>query len=268
MKVISKIIVVTGAGSGIGRELSLLLLSKGAKVAGIDLNAAGLAETARLAAERASAFEPIVANIAERQAVERLPERVCTRFGAVDGVINNAGIIQPFVRVKDLDYSTIERVLNVNLLGTLYVVKTFLPHLLQRPQAHIVNLSSLGGFIPVPGQTVYCAAKAGVKLLSEGLASELIDTSVRVTVVFPGAIATNITANSGVTAPAVRSEPKGSMKPLPPSRAAEIIVRAIERDAHYVFVGRDSAIMNIFQRLNPSFAARMIANKMKGMLPN
>jgi NADP-dependent 3-hydroxy acid dehydrogenase YdfG len=268
MKVRAKTIVVTGAGSGIGRELSLLLLSKGAKVAGIDLNAAGLAETGRLAAERAPAFEPIVTNIAERQAVERLPERVCARFGAVDGVINNAGIIQPFVRVKDLDYSTIERVLGVNLLGTLYVVKTFLPHLLQRPQAHIVNLSSMGGFVPVPGQTIYCAAKAGVKLLSEGLASELIDTSVRVTVVFPGAIATNITANSGVSAPTARSDPKGSMKPLPSSRAAEIIVRAIERDAPYAFVGRDSAVMNMMQRLNPAFAARMIANKMKGMLPN
>ncbi len=268
MKVNSKIIVVTGAGSGIGRELSLLLLSKGAKVAGVDLNAAGLAETARLAAERASEFEAIVANIAERQAVERLPERVCARFGAVDGVINNAGIIQPFVRVKDLDYSTIERVLNVNLLGTLYVVKTFLPHLLQRPQAHIVNLSSMGGFVPVPGQTIYCAAKAGVRLLTEGLAAELIDTNVRVTVVFPGAIATNITTNSGVSTPSRQAEQKGSMKPMPARKAAEVVVRGMERDADHVFVGRDSAVMSIFHRLSPSFAARMIANKMKGMLPN
>jgi NAD(P)-dependent dehydrogenase (short-subunit alcohol dehydrogenase family) len=139
MRVGGKIIVITGAGSGIGRELALLLLSKGARVAGIDLNAAALAETARLAANNAPGFEPIVANIADRHAVEQLPEQVCARFGTVDGVINNAGIIQPFVKVNALDYPTIERVLNVNLLGTLYVAKTFLPYLLKRPEAHIVN---------------------------------------------------------------------------------------------------------------------------------
>src|SRR5579863_936982 len=268
MKVDGKIIVVTGAGSGIGRELSLLLLTKGAKVAGIDLNAAGLNETARLAAENASAFAPLVANIADRQAVERLPELVTARFGAVDGVINNAGIIQPFIRVNDLDYPTIERVLNVNLLGTLYVAKAFLPCLLKRPQAHLVNLSSMGGFIPVPGQTIYCAEKAGVRLLTEGLAAELIDTNVKVTVVFPGAIATNITANSGVSAPARQPDQKGSMKPMPARKAAEIIVHAMECDAQRVFVGRDSAVMNILHRLNPSFASRMIANKMKSALPS
>ena len=268
MKVDGKIIVVTGAGSGIGRELSLLLLTRGAKVAGIDLNAAGLNETARVAAENASAFAPLVANIADRKAVERLPGLVTARFGAVDGVINNAGIIQPFVRVNDLDYPMIERVLNVNLLGTLYIAKAFLPCLLKRPQAHLVNLSSMGGFVPVPGQTIYCAAKAGVRLLTEGLAAELIDTNVKVTVVFPGAIATNITANSGVSTPARQPNQKGSMKPMPARKAAEIIVRAMERDAHHVFVGQDSAVMNILHRLNPSFAARMIANKMKSALPS
>ena len=266
MKVDGKVIVVTGAASGIGRELALLLLSKGARVAGIDLNAAALAETARLAVDHAADFEPIEANIADRQVVERLPEQVHARFGTTDGVINNAGIIQPFLKVSGLDYSAIERVLNVNLLGTLYVTKTFLPTLLERPEAHIVNLSSMGGFVPVPGQTIYCAAKAGVKLLSEGLASELIQTNVRVTVVFPGAIATNITENSGVRPPSAGTQHSGAIRPLPPRSAAEIIVRAMERNAHHVFVGRDCAFMNILHRLSPTFAARMIANKMKGLV--
>jgi NADP-dependent 3-hydroxy acid dehydrogenase YdfG len=268
MKIDGKVIVVTGAGSGIGRELALLLLSRGARVAGIDLNAASLAETARLAADYPAGFEPIEANVADRQAVERLPEKVFARFGTVDGVINNAGIIQPFVTVNALDYSAIERVLNVNLMGTLYVTKTFLPTLLQRPEGHIVNLSSMGGFVPVPGQTIYCAAKAGVKLFTEGLASELIHTNVRVTVVFPGAIATNITQNSGVRPASAGSQNRGSMKPLSPCAAAKIIVRAIERNDHHVYVGRDSAFMNILHRLSPSFAARMIADKMKGLLPS
>src|ERR1700690_2940152 len=118
MKVDGKVIVVTGSGSGIGRELTLLLLSRGARVAGIDLNSASLAETASLASLHPDGFEPIEANIADRQVVERLPEKVLARFGAVYGVINNAGIIQPFVTVRALDYALIERVLNVNLMGT------------------------------------------------------------------------------------------------------------------------------------------------------
>lgn len=268
MKAAGKIIIVTGAGSGIGRELTLLLLSKGSKIAGIDLNGAALAETARLAGNDASGFESIVASVADKRAVERLPEQVCSRFGTVDGVINNAGIIQPFVGINALDYPTIERVLNVNLLGTLYVTKTFLPYLLKRPEAHIVNLSSMGGFVPVPGQTIYCAAKAGVRLLSEGLASELIDTNVRMTVVFPGAIATNITANSGATSPSGGAQPNRAVKPLPARNAAEIIVRAMERNAHHVFVGRDSVLMNLLHRLNPRFAARTIAKQMKGLIQN
>jgi short-subunit dehydrogenase len=126
----------------------------------------------------------------------------------------------------------------------------------------------MGGFVPVPGQTIYCAAKAAVRLLTEGLASELIDTKVHVTVVFPGAIATNITTNSGVSSPSTSTHRKGTMKPLPARAAAEIIVAGMERNAQHVFVGRDSALMNKLHRLNPIFAARTIANKMKAVLPN
>jgi short-subunit dehydrogenase len=185
----------------------------------------------------------------------------------IDGVINNARIIQPFCRLNDLEYSTIERVLNVNLYGTLFVTKAFLPHLLDRPEAHIANVSSMGGFVPVPGQTMYCAAKAAVKLMSEGLASELRDTQVRVTVVFPGSVATNIRAGSGVSSPNAPAG-SGAMRAMPPSKAARIIVNGIERNAYHVFVGTDAAWMDKICRINPAYAARAIANKMRALLPS
>ena len=267
MRVNDKVILVTGAGSGIGRELALLLLSKGARVAGVDINAETLEQTSALACQRSIDFQPVKVDVTDRVAVERLPEQVNTGLGPVDAIINNAGIIQPFAKIKDLDYPTIERVLSVNLLGALYVIKAFLPHLLARPEAHVVTLSSMGGFVPVPGQTIYCAAKAGVKLMSEGLASELIGTNVHVTVVFPGAIATNISENSGVAAPPVDSAQAGKMRPMAATKAAEIIIRAMERNAREEFVGRDSAFMNRLYRLNPGFAARTIANRMRSLLP-
>jgi NADP-dependent 3-hydroxy acid dehydrogenase YdfG len=263
LKVQNKVIVVTGAGSGIGRELALHLLSKGASIAGVDVNPAALEETASLGGQLSGNLENFVVNVADRPAVEALPTDIIARFGRVDCIINNAGIIQPFTKLNDLDYSSIERVFNVNLLGTLFMIKAFLPHLLQRPEAHIVNLSSMGGFVPVPGQTIYCAAKAAVKLMSEGLASELPGTSVRVTVVFPGAVATNIRGNSGVQTPS-KGESSGSAKALSPTKAAMIIVRGMERNAHRVFVGKDAVLMDKLHRLSPGFAARAIAKKMSG----
>ncbi len=254
---------MTGAGSGIGRELTLLLLSKGAKVAGVDLNPAALDQTSSLAGPLGAHFQKLVVNVADRPAVEALPAKIIAQFGAVDCIVNNAGIIQPFTMLNNLDYPVIERVFNVNLFGTLYMTKSFLPHLLQRPEAHIVNLSSMGGFLPVPGQTIYCAAKAAVKLMSEGLASELLGTNVHVTVVFPGAVATNIRGNSGLEA---ARESSGKTKALSPAKAAQIIVRGIERNAPAVFVGKDSMLMDKLHRLSPNLAARAIAKKMSGLL--
>jgi NAD(P)-dependent dehydrogenase (short-subunit alcohol dehydrogenase family) len=266
MKINGKVFLLTGAGGGIGRAMALLLLAKGARVAGADVNASALSQTKELAGSLQENFFDIRADITDRATVEKLPEQVRGRFGAIDGVINNAGIIQPFVRLNDLDYAAIERVLDVNLFGTLYIVKVFLPYLLQRQEAHIVNVSSMGGFVPVPGQTMYCAAKASVKLLSEGLASELMDTNVRVTVVFPGAIATDIKSNSGVQSPERPSKPSGAIKPLDPKRAADIIVRGVERNCSRIFVGFDSKLMDKLYRLSPRLASSAIARSMSGLL--
>jgi NADP-dependent 3-hydroxy acid dehydrogenase YdfG len=282
MKVQNKVLVITGSGNGMGREVALNLLSKGASVAAVDINESALQETIGLAGNKKDKLSTHVVDITDGEAVGGLPEQVISRHGAVDGLINNAGIIQPFVRVKDLDYAAIKRVMNINFFGTLYVTKAFLPHLLKRRQAHIANVSSMGGFLPVPGQTVYGASKAAVKLFTEGLRSELLDTNVeglrselldtnvRVTVIFPGAVGTNIAANSGVEigSQAVETgDQRKSFKPLAPSKAAEIIVDGIERDRYRIFVGSDAAFMDFIYRLSPERAANYIFKQMKSLLP-
>ncbi len=267
MKATGKVIVVTGGGSGMGRALVLKLLQMGARVAAVDLNETTLKETASLAGAQQDKLSIHVASVSDRAAVDALPEAVIAAHGAVDGVINNAGIIQPFVRVNDLSYDAIERVLNVNLYGVIYMTKAFLPHLLQRPEAHIVNVSSMGGFFPVPGQSIYGASKAGVKLLTEGLYSELLATNVRVTVVFPGAIATNITQNSGIAMPADAGDSAQSFPMTSADKAAETIINGMERDKFQVYIGRDSKMMNYLYRLNPRYATRFMYNQMKSLLP-
>ncbi len=267
MKVQNKVIVVTGGGNGIGRELVLNLLSKGAMVAAVDISEAALSETTKLAEGKSDKLSTHIVNITDKPSVEALPDLVIARHGAVDGIINNAGIIQPFVRLKDLGFDAIERVMNVNFNGTLYMVKAFLPYLLKRSEAHIVNISSMGGFLPVPGQTVYGASKAAVKLLTEGLHSELLNTNVRVTIVFPGAIGTNIAQNSGLGDSMKTDGQSSSFKLLPPGKAAQIIVDGMEQDRYRILVGQDAKFMDFIYRLNPKGAAGFIYKQMKSLLP-
>lgn len=261
-----KVFVVTGAGNGIGREVALDLLRRGAKVAGVDINAEWLQETKDRAGAHSERFSAHAVNIVDRDRVVALPDEVSALHGPVDGLINVAGIIQPFVRVKDLDFDAVDRVMNVNFHGVLNLIKAFLPGLLSRPEAYLVNTSSMGSYAPVPGQTVYGASKAAVNLLTEGLRSELRGTSVAVTLVYPGAIGTNIAGNSGLTMPAASSE-QTRMKVLPAAEAAKLMVDAMAAKKKRVVVGSDAKTMWRLSRLNPDLAAGLIYQGMKSLLP-
>jgi short-subunit dehydrogenase len=271
MNLEGKTIIVTGAGSGMGRHLTLGLLKRGANVAGLDIQETTLKETVDLAGELGTNASIHVADQSKKEAVDTVVQEIIERWKTVDGVINNAGIIQPFVPIKDLDFETIERVVNVNFYGVLYLTKALLPYLISRPEAVVVNISSMGGFLPVPGQSIYGATKAAVKLMTEALSAELLDTNVHVCVVFPGAIDTNINKNSGVEMPMSEAEmekQKEKFKPLPASEAAEQIISAMEKKKPRVFVGKDSKAMDLLYRVAPNFAIKLIAKQMKSLLKN
>lgn len=264
MKVKGKVILITGAGSGMGREMAIQLIQRGAKVAGLDIHLPQLLETQQLCQVGDDQFLPLECNIVDYEKVQTLPDLIIQHFGQIDGIMNNAGIIQPFVKVNDLSMEQIKHVIDVNLYGCLNVTKVFLPHLLLRPEAHIVNTSSMGGFLPVPGQSVYGATKAAVKLFTEALYAELKESHVRVTVVFPGAIATNITTNSGINMP--KSDQSSGMTSLAADKAATIILDAMEQNKYRVLVGSDAKFLDILTRIAPEFATNFIRKKMKDLL--
>jgi len=269
MNIQNKTILVTGAGSGIGKELVLALLEKGAIVAAADIHNIALAELKQQIGEESKDISIHVVDISDKTAIEDMAKSVITEHGHIDGVINCAGIIQPFIKINDLGYDAINKVMNINFFGTLYMAKTFLPYLLKRPEAHIVNISSMGGFLPVPGQGIYGASKAAVKLMTEALYAELIDTNVRVSVVFPGATQTNITKNSGVKVPKM---PAGNtknqnIKMTSASDAAKTIIIGIEKNKFQIFIGSDSKFMNLLYKISPKFATGFIAKQMKSLLP-
>lgn len=264
MKVKNKKIVVTGGGSGIGRDLVYGLIDKGAHVVALDINEENLKETVEKAGKKKEDITTMVLDVTDKTAVEDFAWN--GEGKDADAIINNAGIIQPFVKLNELEYDAIERVMKVNLYGTLYMTKALLPTLLKRDEAHIVNVSSMGGFLPVPGQTIYGAAKAAVKLLTEGLHSELTDTNVKVTLVFPGAIATNISKNSGLETHKQSDSEKSGMKTMPSDKAAAKIIKAMEKDKYRVLVGSDAKFMDRIYRLHPEKAAGFIAKRMKDLL--
>jgi len=265
MKVNNKVVVITGAGNGMGRQMTLEALRRGASVFGVDLNEDALKATAELAGKDAK-FAYAATNITDRTAVAALPAKVEAVFGPADILINNAGIIQPFVKVNVLEFEAADRVMNVNFFGPFNMIKAFLPGLLVRPEAQIANVSSMGGYGPVPGQTVYGASKAAVKLLTEGLRSELLNTKVHVTLIYPGAVGTDIAGNSHVTMelPAGAEAPK--MKMTSAENAGKIMIDGIEGNKPRVFVGNDAKMMDRLVRLMPVKAAELIAKQMAGLL--
>ncbi|MEN9687176.1 MAG: hypothetical protein RL381_188 [Actinomycetota bacterium] len=265
MKLHGAVVVVTGAGSGMGRELTLQLVGKGASVAAVDMREKTLAETRSLAEAKGGKVETFIADITDRGIVEKLPGKIESTLGPVDVLINNAGIIQPFVRINELTLEDAAKVMAVNFTGPLMMVKSFLPGLLKRPAAHILNVASMGAYAPVPGQSVYGASKAAIKLMTEGLRSELIDTNVGVTIVFPGAIDTNIAANSGMTA--MSSDSSQAKFPMTSaSDAAAAMIEAIEKGKPRLIIGRDAKMLDYISRINPVYAANMIYKQMASLL--
>lgn len=262
MLIAGKKFLVTGAGNGMGREVALELLRRGAEVIGVDINEGFLKETALLAGQNAANLQTLKLDITDRNAAAELAKK----HPDLDGLVNVAGIIQPFVRVNDLGFDAIDRVMNINFLGPLNLIKAFLPGLLTRPQAHILNVSSMGSYAPVPGQTLYGASKAALNLLTEGLRSELSETNVRLTLVWPGAIGTNISKNSGVTVAGAENMESSKMKVTSAVEAGRMMVDAIEQGQKRIYIGGDAKFMGRLSKWSQDTAAKLIYKNLKSLL--
>lgn len=263
MKIADKVFAVTGGGNGMGREIVLGLAARGARVAALDLNAEGLAETLRLSGQGDGRVTTHEINVTDRDAVRALPDAIAKAHGHVDGIVNIAGVIHRFVHFSELTEEEEQRVMNVNFWGTVNMCRTFLPILRERPEAIIANMSSLAALLPFAGQSFYGASKGAVKQFSEGLYAELIDTTVAVSTIFPGNISTNLTGNSGV-------EMIGSggrkVRATTPVDAGREIVDGIAKSKFRILVGSDARLLDKLARLSPRRATRFIAAQMKSVL--
>ncbi|KSZ60412.1 short-chain dehydrogenase [Rhodococcus pyridinivorans KG-16] len=264
MQIRDRVFVVTGGGNGIGRDVVLELLVRGARVAAVDLRAEALDGTRALAVAYDDRLTTHTVDVSDRAAVEALVGEVTAAHGQVDGVANVAGIIQKFVPFADLPYDEMNKVLDVNYWGVVHMCKAFLPELLSRPEASLLNVSSMGAFVPVPGQSVYGASKAAVKLLTEGLYAELRTTKVAVTLVFPGAVRTGIAENSGAAIPGRNTD--ASVRITSSAEAARRIADAIEKGTFRVCIGKDATMLDLLARLMPRRSIEFLAKKMGSLV--
>lgn len=261
MELKDKKVIVTGGAAGIGKELVKQLLFKGAVVSALDINLDGLNTLkSELNTDRLSVYK---VDMGDENSLNLFKEEYYKTHNEADCLINNAGIIQPFINVDDLDMNVINRVMNINFYGPLKLTRLFLKDFKKRPIANVTNISSMGGFFPFPGQTVYGASKAALKIFTEGMYSELLDTNVKVMVVFPGAIATEISKNSHVEMKTDASNSK--MKMTSPVEAASEIIKGIEKNKFKLYIGKDAKFMNLFYKISDKKAIKFINKMMKNM---
>ncbi|MGH3734114.1 MAG: SDR family NAD(P)-dependent oxidoreductase [Micromonosporaceae bacterium] len=261
-----KVAVVTGASSGIGRALALELTARGARISGCDVDEAGLKETA---ASCDGGMHTAVVDMSDRTAVGEYAAQVAGHFGEVHQVYNNAGIAFS-APVAESDWADYQRVFGVNLYGVIHGTQAFLPHLIASGDGHVVNISSLNGYLAQPGMSHYCTSKFAVRGFTESLRAEmLLDRHpVRVSVVHPGGIATSISDNALVFAREaghqVTAEHEARSRTyrekllrMDPRRAARIIVDGVERGRVRIRVGSDAVLVDRLTRLMPATATRL-----------
>lgn len=267
-----KVIVITGAGSGIGRALALNLAGQGSKLALSDMDSVGLAETVRQVKALGADVKSDTLDVTQREAVLEYADAVVEHFGKVNQLYNNAGIAYhgDFERSE---FKDIERVVDVDFWGVVNGTKAFLPYLIASGEGHLVNVSSLFGLLGMPGQTAYNAAKFAVRGFTESLRQEMLIAKrpVQVTCVHPGgiktAIARNATAGPGEDLESFAKFFDQKLARTSAEDAAAVIVKGVRKNKARVLIGADAKFIDIWVRIVASKYQWVIAKLASRVLP-
>ena len=260
----NSVAVITGAASGIGRALAVKLAEE--KIAGLaisDWNQAGLAETAEMVEKLGVPVSTHVIDVSKLDEVQRLADEAVAKHGRVTHLVNNAGVgvIGEFEHISIEDF---EWLMGVNFWGVIYGCKVFLPILREQESAHILNVSSVFGFIAPEEQTAYCSSKFAVRGFTESLRHELVGSNITVSAIHPGGIKTNIARNSRVGADTPEEWKQQGTKffdkvaRTSPETAAETIVKGIKDRNPRILIGSDAYLISLFSRLFPRRYLRVI----------
>jgi short-subunit dehydrogenase len=265
---------LTGAASGIGRALALELAARGCDLALADRDEAGLrtlaAEIAKVHAQKVTVHR---VDVSEPGQIAEFAQAAVAAHPGLNIVVNNAGVAL-LGQFNEIEQAQMDWLMNINFWGVVHATRAFLPHLARKPEAHIVNISSIFGIVAPPGQTAYAAAKFAVRGFSESLRHELqmAKSPVRLSVVHPGGVSTNIVRNSrtgaGVTDNARRAqsiERFDAIAKTTPAAAAVRIIAGIEKNQPRILIGNDARFMDLLQRLRPATYWTVLARRLEKM---
>jgi short-subunit dehydrogenase len=243
--------LVTGAASGIGRAIALRLSREGAKLFLVDINKQGLAEVAeeaRLAGVEVLSRRCDVANPHE---VSATVTEVLSRCGGVDILVNNAGITY-YGRTEEMSAEHWDRLMRVNLLSHIQFTHELLPSLLERPEAHVLNVCSVLGLMGMPKVTAYCTSKFAMVGFSESLRNEFGRQGLGVTALCPGFVTTNLFSNASLPESAKEHKQPPRLICTTPARVANAAIKAIYRNRRLVVVEPFARFLYTLKRFAPS----------------
>jgi 3-oxoacyl-[acyl-carrier protein] reductase len=227
-----KVVVITGAAGGIGRKLAALLAGRGARLVLTDIRKDKLEELEKAIEAKGFGVRIVEHDVTRPESWDALVSRVLQAFGRIDVLINNAGVVQPGAAWK-ISQEKVEQQLKVNLLGTIYGCRAVLRVMKMQNFGKIVNIASLAGIVPMPGEAVYCATKFGIRGYSLSLAAELQGTPVGISVVLPDSVDTPQLAYELMHNEAVMSF---IGVPLKPEQAARGILKAVTKNKREVLI--------------------------------
>jgi len=262
----NKVAAITGAASGIGQMLALNLSKNGCEVAISDIDIKGLEKTAEMVRAQNGKASIHEVNVADQSQVKKYAAEVVKEHDRVDMIINNAGVAVA-QSIDDVSYEDFEWVVDINFWGVVYGCKEFLPYLNKQPESHIVNISSVNGFITWQNNGPYCATKFAVKGFTETLWQELRNTNVRVSCVHPGGIRTNIIRNARFyESPGKKLTHEQSVKAFDkfagtsPEKAAQQIISGIKKNKRRILVGKDAYVLDVLTRQFPNKFVGFVAS--------
>lgn len=266
----NKVVIISGAGSGIGRALALECAGYGAKLGICDINRTDLQETAKLARDRGACVLDFVLDVSQSEDYLDFAKDVLRHLGPADVLINNAGV-SLISDIRSMARKDFEWLFSINFWGVVNGCSAFLPQLAQSEEAHIVNISSVFGLVAQPGQAAYAASKFAVRAYTDALRVELKSSKISVTVVHPGGVRTAIvrhgrhfTDGRGKQLPSNEAiETFDRLARTTPEQAAAAIIRGIVRKKSRVLIGLDAHLFDFLSRLMPARSASLIARIME-----